>query len=212
MDLPVTQFRTKAEQQLLDQFASAEATLPGAKSAWVRDLRKKAIASFASLGLPHRRIEAWKYTDLRARLAEAFPAISTASDKSVTKSALDHALGAELAKLPAYRLVVSGAGLNAALSDVAGLEAAGIEIHSLGEALSNPPVWLKDHLGQVNPQGQDAVVALNLALMTGGYRFRIGKNFSLENPIHRIRFVMHPNPRAPSRETWSCWSRARASI
>ena len=25
----------------------------------------------AALGLPHRRIEAWKYTDLRARLTEA---------------------------------------------------------------------------------------------------------------------------------------------
>ena len=31
----------------------------------VPDARKAAIGAFAALGLPHRRIEEWKYTDLR---------------------------------------------------------------------------------------------------------------------------------------------------
>ncbi len=47
---------------------SAEKALPGARNAWVSELRRKAIETYGRLGLPHRRIEAWKYTDLRARL------------------------------------------------------------------------------------------------------------------------------------------------
>src|SRR5665809_131110 len=73
MDLPVQQFRTKAEQELLDLFTSAEKVLPGARNAWVSELRSNAIEAYGRLGLPHRRIEAWKYTDLRARLPEAYP-------------------------------------------------------------------------------------------------------------------------------------------
>ncbi len=68
MDLPVTQFRTKAEQAYLDHFVAAEKALPGARDNWVADLRRKAIEAYGRLGLPHRRIEAWKYTDLRARV------------------------------------------------------------------------------------------------------------------------------------------------
>ena len=71
MDLSVQQFRSKAEQELLDLYVSAENALPGAGNPFVAELRKNAIKTYAGLGLPHRRVEAWKYTDLRARLATA---------------------------------------------------------------------------------------------------------------------------------------------
>ena len=59
---------------MLDLFAAAEQGLPGAGNPWVADLRAKAIDAYAALGLPHRRVEAWKYTDLRSRLTEALSA------------------------------------------------------------------------------------------------------------------------------------------
>ena len=75
MDLPVQQFRTKAEQAYLDLFEAAEKALPGARDPFVSKLRAKAIETYGRLGLPHRRIEAWKYTDLRARLADVNPLV-----------------------------------------------------------------------------------------------------------------------------------------
>ena len=70
MELPVKQFQTRAEQAYVDLFAAAEQGLPGAGNPWVADLRAKAINAYTALGLPHRRVEAWKYTDLSSVLAD----------------------------------------------------------------------------------------------------------------------------------------------
>ncbi len=105
MDLPVQQFRTKAEQGFLDIFSEVEKKLPGATNDWAAKLRRKAIYTFGSLGLPTRRIEAWKYTDLRTRLTEALPPTLSGH---VSKDALAGVLGKPVAKLPAYRIVIVG--------------------------------------------------------------------------------------------------------
>ena len=55
--------RTKAEQAYSESFEAVAAKLPGGRA--VADARKAAIGAFAGLGFPHRRIEEWKYTDLR---------------------------------------------------------------------------------------------------------------------------------------------------
>ncbi len=186
MDLPVQQFRTKAEQAYLDLFETAEDALPGARDPFVSGLRTKAIEAYGRLGLPHRRIEAWKYTDLRARLTEVNPLVK-ADGAAVSEAELKQALGAEIASLPAYRLVVVEGDLRADLSDLAGLKSAGVEAVSLARALEKPPVWLKRTLAQVNPRADDAVLALNAALMTGGIALRIGEGVILDKPVHLIQ-------------------------
>jgi Fe-S cluster assembly protein SufD len=185
MDLPVQQFRTKAEQAYLDMFAAAGKALPGSGDPFVLGLRRQAIEAYGRLGLPHRRIEAWKYTDLRARLTDVNPLLK-AEGIAVSEADLARALGGELAALPAYRLVVVEGDLRADLSHIADLKAAGVEVLSLGQALENPPSWLKAALAQVNPRQDDAVVALNTALMTGGAAIRIGAEMTLDKPIHLI--------------------------
>lgn len=186
MDLPVQQFRTKAEQELLDLFTHAEKALPGARNDWVSGLRRRAIAAYGHLGLPHRRIEQWKYTDLRARLTDVAPLI-TAEGVAIGEAELARSLGSEVAHLPAYPLVVVEGDLRADLSDIAGLKAAGVEVVSLSHALEKPPAWLKAHLAQVNPREGDSVLALNTALMTGGAGMRIGEGIILDKPIHLIQ-------------------------
>jgi Fe-S cluster assembly protein SufD len=186
MELPVQQFRTKAEQAYLDMFVAAEKALPGARNKWVSGLRTKAIEAYGRLGLPHRRIEAWKYTDLRARLADVQPLLNAAG-VAVGEADLSKALGRGVASLPAYRLVVVEGDLRADLSDLAGLKAAGVEVVSLAQALEKPPAWLKAVLCQVNPREDDPVLALNTALMTGGAALRIGEGVILDKSIHLIQ-------------------------
>jgi Fe-S cluster assembly protein SufD len=183
MELPVKQFQTRAEQAFVDLFAAAEQGLPGAGNPWVADLRSQAIDAYATLGLPHRRVEAWKYTDLRSKLTEAQP-LARATGVAVTEAEITRAFGADIAALEAYRLVVVEGELRSDLSDLAGLKAAGAEVVSITEALHKPPRWLKDSLGKINPQDRDPVVALNLALMSGGVGLRLAKGVSLDKPVH----------------------------
>src|SRR6476469_4085606 len=185
MELPVKQFQTRAEQAFVDLFNAAEQGLPGAGNPWVADLRAKAIDAYAALGLPHRRVEAWKYTDLRSRLTEALP-LARATGVAVTEAELEKALGAEIAGILAYRLVIVEGELRAELSDLAGLKAAGAEVISITEALQKPPRWLKAALGKINAQDRDPVVALNLALMSGGVGLRLAKGVTLDKPVHLI--------------------------
>jgi Fe-S cluster assembly protein SufD len=186
MELPVQQFRTKAEQAYLDMFEEAGNALPGARDSFVSGLRRKAIETYGRLGLPHRRIEAWKYSDLRAWLTDVNPLLK-AEAIAVSEADLARALGNEIAALPAYRLVVVEGDLRADLSDIAALKAAGVEAVSLGQALEKPPLWLKNALGQVNPRADDPVVALNTALMTGGAALRVCEGVTLDKPIHLIQ-------------------------
>src|SRR6204780_3610830 len=63
--------KTAAETALARTYAQARARLPGDDA--VAAQREAAFGLFAREGLPHRRIEDWKYTDLRALMREAKP-------------------------------------------------------------------------------------------------------------------------------------------
>src|SRR5450755_660320 len=100
--MKVTPIKTKAEQQFLTQFDAVADTLPGAR--WVRDARRAAIGAFAASGLPHRRLEAWKYTDLRALMTEAYPPV-VEFGSGLDVVSFKAALGPELAGLRGSRYV-----------------------------------------------------------------------------------------------------------
>src|SRR5215475_3784486 len=100
--MTVTATRTKAEQALSCSFEAVAGTLPG--GAAVARARKAAIGTFAALGLPHRRMEAWKYTDVRSLMREALPPAAHAAVAAPTPAELDAALEG-LAALAAHRLV-----------------------------------------------------------------------------------------------------------
>ncbi len=46
------------------RFAGLREHLPGGRTPWIAALRSAAAEHFASVGLPHRKLEAWRYTDL----------------------------------------------------------------------------------------------------------------------------------------------------
>ena len=122
--------RTNAEQGLAEAFAGARAKLPGAGA--VKSLRESAFHTFEAKGLPHRRVEEWKYTDLRALMRDAKPLAPPpdAAAKLKAKSA-----GAFLADVKSRRIVIVDGVFAADLSDLAALEP-GLSIGSLAEALA----------------------------------------------------------------------------
>ena len=71
MNAEVRAIKTPAEQALSAAFATARGTLPG-KGA-VAAMREGAFRQFDTRGLPHRRVEEWKYTDLRALMRDLYP-------------------------------------------------------------------------------------------------------------------------------------------
>jgi len=178
--------RTAAEQGLVEAFADARGKLPGAGA--VKSLRESAFHTFEAKGLPHRRVEEWKYTDLRALMREAKPLAPPpdAVAKLKAKSA-----GTFLAALKARRIVIVDGVFAAELSDLAGLEA-GLSIGSLAESLSKGDAAVTERLGRLSPLKDDAALALNTAMMGDGAVISVADGAAIARPVHLV-FVTTPD-------------------
>ncbi len=169
--------RTKVEQAYSESFEAVAAKLPGGRA--VAEARKAAIGAFAGLGLPHRRIEEWKYTDLRATLKEALPP-AIADSTRVTREEVDAALEG-LAALAAHRVVFVNGAYRPDLSLMDG--AGGVALEPLAAALEASSERIANGLIRADAVAQDAVSALNTAFMTDGAVVRVADGAELVKPL-----------------------------
>ncbi|GGK21628.1 Fe-S cluster assembly protein SufD [Salinarimonas ramus] len=168
----IAMMKTQAETALADLFARSKSLLPGdARS------REDAFHRFAVKGLPHRRVEEWKYTDLRALMREVAP-LAAKPDAA----AIEAALAVEsvfAAAEPATIAFVNGHLAKAdAMPD-------GVAAVSLAQALAEGHPLLSK-LGAVSDAEGNAAYALNAAFMTDGVVLHVTKR--VEGRV-ALRFV-----------------------
>ena len=188
MNAEVAASKTAAETALAQAFAQARDRLPGDEAIMAR--RNAAFDLFAKQGLPHRRIEEWKYTDLRALMRDAKP-LASPPDASAKARAKD--AGRVLGDLDARRLVFVDGAFVPELSDLRELEA-GLVVGSLAKALADGDPVVAARLGKLAP-ASDAAVALNTALMGDGAVIRVASGATIERPLHLL-FVASEKPAA----------------
>jgi len=179
MNAEIHPIKTAAETALVANFAAARRALPGAAA--IAALREDAFKRFESSGLPHRRVEEWKYTDLRALMREALPlaGIPDAAAKALAKDA-----GAALASIEGRRIVFVDGAFVPELSDLADLEA-GLSIRSMAQALAAGDPQLMARIGKVVPT-DDVAVALNTAFMGDGALIEVAPGMALARPLHLV--------------------------
>src|SRR6476660_5583196 len=122
--------KNETGRALSDSFAVARDRLPG--TGRVAEARSAAFEAYESVGLPHRRIEDWKYTDLRALMREVLP-LAPAPDAAALKGAAA-ALKLLQAVRGARRLVLLDGVFAPKLSDLGELDK-GLSIRTLREVL-----------------------------------------------------------------------------
>lgn len=172
----VAVMKTKAEQAFAETFKAVEARLPG--GAAVQNARRAAAERFDALGLPHRRIEEWKYTDLRVAMKEALPA-QVGDATALTVADVIVALG-PLAHLDSHRVVYVNGSYRKDLSSTGQLE--GVAIEQMAAALEAGSSGDIELAGS-GDSGSDAVIALNTAYMTDGAIVRVHAEAELGKPI-----------------------------
>lgn len=177
MNADIRTMKTPAEQALTAAFAAARETLPG-KGA-VAALRADAFARFDERGLPHRRVEEWKYTDLRTLMRDAYP-LAPAPDAAA--KARGKAAGKLLAGIECRRLVFVDGAFVPELSDLA--PEPGLTIGSLADALAKGDAATAQ-IGKTFAT-DDMAVALNAALMGDGVVIRIAPGAEIKRPIHLV--------------------------
>src|SRR5712692_4221983 len=121
--------KTETGRVLSDGFAIARDRLPGA--AKVLETRRQAFDAYERAGLPHRRIEDWKYTDLRMLMREVLPLAPEPSAAALKRAAAALKLHAIEG---VRRLVLVDGTFAPKLSETGRLEK-GLGIRTLREAL-----------------------------------------------------------------------------
>lgn len=177
MNAEIRPIRTVAEEQLKRSFSGVRPTLPGHA---IQAQRDTAFRAFEVSGLPSRRVEQWKYTDLRAFMREAKPLAAAPDAKSRDRAA---GAGQALAGLEARRVVVVDGHFVPELSDLADLEP-GFSISSLADAL----VWgVKEVVACIRAaRVGDPALNLNTALMADGVVISVATGVEIERPVHVV--------------------------
>jgi Fe-S cluster assembly protein SufD len=155
--------------------------LPGANLPWLDDLREQGAAAFAAAGLPTRKVEAWKYTDLRAvERAEFVPARGYPSLSDVA-----HVPALFAVDEVAARLVFVDGRFRAELSRLDRLPT-GVVLEDLATAFAHRPALLEEQLSPVNALAEQPLLALNTAWMDDGFVLRVPRGVTLEAPIEIV--------------------------
>ena len=165
--------KTDTGRALDAAFAAARERLPVAG-------KVEALEAYERTGLPHRRVEDWKYTDLRVLIREVLP-LAAAPDAAALKRA--EAVLKAGAIESVRRLVLVDGAFAAKLSDP-GAEK-GLRIRPLRDALEDDALQAQLlSLDIANP-----MVALNSALLTDGVVIEIADGTVLSQPLHIVHIA-----------------------
>jgi Fe-S cluster assembly protein SufD len=173
----ITPIRTPAETALVELFPTVRASLPG--GAGVAGRRDAAFETFLAQGLPHRRVEAYKYTDLRAMLRDAAP-LAPAPDAEDLQAAA--ATADVFAGVDAVRVTLVDGHLVPSLSGLSRLPA-GVEAVGLADALAAGHPLVAGHMGAIARADGDPVNALNAAFVGDGVVIRVRAGTAVAKPI-----------------------------
>ncbi|NJM34817.1 MAG: Fe-S cluster assembly protein SufD [Rhodomicrobium sp.] len=206
MNMPAMNIETAGEarlqdsaaRQLLDHYGRVVAGLPGDAAGKIRELRNRAVRVFEEKGLPSRRVEEWKYTDLRRLMTEAY-APATGKAPPTTAKQIESWLG-EAAAIDAVKLVFVNGAFDKKLSAIGDLPD-GVALVNLADALHSPPNWLLETLSRPVGEDGDIVTLLNTAFMNAGTVLRIADGVILTKPFHLIHVAVGSEPLAVSVRT-----------
>jgi Fe-S cluster assembly protein SufD len=184
----VALMKNETGSALSDSFAIARDRLPGTGK--VASAREAAFAAYAQEGLPHRRIEDWKYTDLRALMREVLPLAGATGTAELSRAAA----AVKLHAIEGVRRLVLVDGVFAPkLSELGGLET-GLGIRTLREVLEVGDAALQAQL--FTPDNSNSMVALNSAMMTDGVVIDVADGVVLTQPLQIVHVASGNVPAA----------------
>lgn len=156
------------EDFLLRGFSADNASRPASRPSWFDERRQRAVQSFRDEGVPNRRIEQWKYTDLRGALE--------AQSAAVSPGPVLHSDRNPFAAISAFQLSIADGSLTPPDSQIP----PGIELFGLGQIDDGTPDWVKQNLGDV--LSRSAMGEASLAMMRGGIAMRV--TAATTTPVH----------------------------
>ena len=171
----------KMKNSLSERYSQSKRSLPGNDLAWLNTYRDAGIEKFALQGLPTKKWEAWKYTNLTEISSTAFRSVESKDSEKLISSVPSLF---EIGELEAKLVFVNGF-LRADLSHFGELPE-GLTIQSMQEALKENPEIFENNLTDNFSKNISPFVALNSAFMETGVVIRVSPGVRKLKPIEIV--------------------------
>jgi Fe-S cluster assembly protein SufD len=156
--------------------------------AWLARLRAEALETFRAEGLPHTRLEEWRYTNVTP-LAKVPFALAAPPERPVSRDDLEH----HAFPVFACSVYVFVNGRFAPELSAATRLNCGTTLKSLAELRRGDPGRLPTQLGQLVDTKHHPFAALATAFLDDGAWLHVPRGAGAEQPIHLV-FVSAPGP------------------
>ncbi|MCJ8287001.1 Fe-S cluster assembly protein SufD [Halomonas sp.] len=170
-------------QRFLDRLNERSEARRG-EPTWIAARRQAGAARFEAMGFPDRRVEEWKYTDVRAISRTDFQLTGSAEFSQASAAALT-------LPLDAHRLTFVDGVFSSALSDLSELPG-GVQVQPLSQALEENHEAVGGPLGRLTGVEFSAFSALNAAFFEEGALVRLAPGTVVDKPIV-LQFLSRAN-------------------
>jgi Fe-S cluster assembly protein SufD len=144
--------------------------------------RHAALARFGEIGFPTRRMEAWRFTNLRS--LERAPFLPASNEGAVAPVAVEP----ERFAVPTHRLVLVNGRFAPALSDIGALPE-GVWLASTADTLAQRPELLNDAVEPSDTDGAQPFASLNAAFFADGFVLSLAPGVTLERPVEIVHLA-----------------------
>jgi Fe-S cluster assembly protein SufD len=173
---------TRPEDAFLAGHADFMASRASSESEAVLERRRRAIGRFADIGLPTRRHEDWRYTNIRPLAKAGLRPEPPADAIIVEPAALDRFTYWESSSA---RIVIVDGSFRPELSRLDDLPE-GLEIMPLEQALAEKPDEVLPHLGAQLDEEDRPFALLNSAWLSSGVLVRVAPGLKIDGPLHLL--------------------------
>lgn len=151
---------------------------PGDEPSWLQTLRAEARKNFQKLGIPHKKMEDWRYTNLKA-----FAEIEFSSPENPSADEINKLLaGCNAPEIESYSVVLVNGRYQEELSNLDGLPK-GVTITSLKDAIDQDVAGARKLFNTRLKTDEYAFQALNTGWFSNGIFLSVEKNAELDKPL-----------------------------
>jgi Fe-S cluster assembly protein SufD len=177
--------RSEISSRFSDLFTENIGIITGISSPYINTFRKSAIEKYNSLGIPDRKNEAYRYTNLDAFFRHEYKNYFIPVPSDFVKA---EKFRCDINDLDAHGLVLLN-GFYPTLNDKLRQLPSGVWIGSLNEAAKRFPDLIEKHYGRYATSETDGLVHLNTAMASDGVFVYVPKGVAPDKPVQVVNLV-----------------------
>jgi len=170
---------------IIQDFEQHKNTLLNDFSENIREIKQKAFENYVKLGMPHTKLESWRFTDISKVLLNTYEHYWTPVSENID---IEKLFQCELPEMDTYTVIQYNGWFLSRNSDINVLENGAI-IGSLHKAMQKYPEIVEKHFGKYTDCDKNALQALNTAFSLDGIFIYLPDNAIIEKPIQIINII-----------------------